>query len=169
MIILPRHTRDNIESDHLKTRPFFCRIHLLMRGPGITPGSIFPYLGTQVDIAPTWLGLAGLPKPSTMVRKRNAFLGATFVYLLARPEIQKRSFAKTVSGQKCAGNYDRKMVCSAGWQVDRASSLRCRCAGPARTDEGPCQSDGAERQGSLCQRMARLCLHRVRTHKKIII
>ena len=43
-----------------------------MRGPGIDPGSVFPYLGTQVDIAPTWLGLAGLPKPSTMDGKSIA-------------------------------------------------------------------------------------------------
>ena len=50
----------------LRTDDHDTRIHLLMRGPGIAPGSTFPYLGTQVDLAPTWLGLAGLPKPPTM-------------------------------------------------------------------------------------------------------
>merc|ERR1712100_30153 len=42
------------------------RIHLLMRGPGIKAGTAFPQLGTQVDMAPTWLGLAGIEKPSNM-------------------------------------------------------------------------------------------------------
>ena len=42
------------------------RIHLLARGPGIAPGSTFPYPGTQVDMAPTWLSLVGLPKPAHM-------------------------------------------------------------------------------------------------------
>lgn len=42
------------------------RIHMLARGPGISPGSTFPYPATQVDMAPTWLALAGLKKPSDM-------------------------------------------------------------------------------------------------------
>merc|ERR1712190_382712 len=42
------------------------RIHMLVRGPGIKAGSTFPYLGTNVDVAPTWLGLAGLAKPAGM-------------------------------------------------------------------------------------------------------
>jgi len=42
------------------------KIHLLARGPGIMPGSSFKEPGTQVDIAPTLLGLAGLAAPSQM-------------------------------------------------------------------------------------------------------
>lgn len=42
------------------------RIHLLARGPGIAAGSTFAYPGTQVDLATTWLGLAGLAKPVGM-------------------------------------------------------------------------------------------------------
>ena len=42
------------------------RIHNLVRGPGIAPGSTFGALGTNVDQAPTWLGLAGLSKPPGM-------------------------------------------------------------------------------------------------------
>jgi len=40
------------------------KIHLLARGPGVKAGSTFPELGTQVDIAPTLLGLAGLASAS---------------------------------------------------------------------------------------------------------
>ncbi len=42
------------------------RIHNLVRGPGVAPGSTFAYLGTNVDQAPAWLGLAGLPTPARM-------------------------------------------------------------------------------------------------------
>ena len=45
---------------------FDTRIHLLALGPGIKPGSTWAQPATQVDMAPTFLGLAGLPKPATM-------------------------------------------------------------------------------------------------------
>ena len=35
-------------------------------GPGIKRGSKFDFPGTQVDLAPTWLGLAGLDTPAYM-------------------------------------------------------------------------------------------------------
>ncbi len=41
------------------------RIPMLVRGPGIAPGNN-SVLGTNVDYAPTWLGLAGLPTPGCM-------------------------------------------------------------------------------------------------------
>ena len=39
---------------------------MLFRGPGIAPGSTFDFLGTNVDVAVTWLGLAGLDRAETM-------------------------------------------------------------------------------------------------------
>lgn len=42
------------------------RIPLLIRGPGIAPNSTFGFLGTNVDVMPTVLGLAGVETPSTM-------------------------------------------------------------------------------------------------------
>lgn len=42
------------------------RIHLLARGPGIKAGSTFKFPGTNVDIASTWLGMAGLDRPESM-------------------------------------------------------------------------------------------------------
>eukprot|EP01052_Picozoa_sp_SAG31_P043618 SAG31_NODE_7322_length_1719_cov_1.414815_4_plen_131_part_01 len=38
------------------------RIPMVIRGPGILPGSSFDYPASNVDIAPTVLGLAGVPE-----------------------------------------------------------------------------------------------------------
>eukprot|EP00930_Biecheleria_cincta_P015223 TRINITY_DN12775_c0_g1_i2.p1 TRINITY_DN12775_c0_g1~~TRINITY_DN12775_c0_g1_i2.p1 ORF type:complete len:587 (-),score=86.87 TRINITY_DN12775_c0_g1_i2:20-1537(-) len=50
----------NIPMDKRHVYEWDTKIHLLARGPGISAGSTFHELGTQVDIAPTLLGLAGL-------------------------------------------------------------------------------------------------------------
>eukprot|EP00039_Didymoeca_costata_P023174 m.6236 g.6236 ORF g.6236 m.6236 type:complete len:612 (-) comp3504_c0_seq2:19-1854(-) len=42
------------------------RIPMLVRGPGIPAGITLPNIGTQVDLGPTFLGLAGLDTPSIM-------------------------------------------------------------------------------------------------------
>ena len=42
------------------------RIPMVFKGPGISQNSQLDFLGTQVDIAPTILGLAGIPTPSAM-------------------------------------------------------------------------------------------------------
>lgn len=42
------------------------KIHLLVAGPGIKPGSRMTQAATQVDLAPTFLGLAGVAVPGTM-------------------------------------------------------------------------------------------------------
>lgn len=42
------------------------RIHLLVTGPGIKHNSTFDQFGTQVDLASTWLGLAGIDNPVSM-------------------------------------------------------------------------------------------------------
>ena len=42
------------------------RIHLLARGPGIAKGASFELPATQVDVAPTFLGLAGVQPPPDM-------------------------------------------------------------------------------------------------------
>lgn len=56
----------NIPMDKRHVYEWDTKIHLLARGPGIAPGSSFAAPGTQVDIAPTLLGLAGLRSPATM-------------------------------------------------------------------------------------------------------
>ena len=42
------------------------RVHLLTRGPGILPGSTWHQPATQVDLAATWMGIAGLDIPADM-------------------------------------------------------------------------------------------------------
>ena len=56
----------NIAMDKRNVYDWNTRIHLLARGPGIKPGSMWIHPATQVDIAPTFLGLAGVAKPSQM-------------------------------------------------------------------------------------------------------
>eukprot|EP00971_Amphidinium_carterae_P258598 5132644-Amphidinium_carterae.1 len=56
----------NIPMDKRQAYEWSTKIHLLARGPGIVPGSSFSALGTNVDVAPTILGLAGLAIPKTM-------------------------------------------------------------------------------------------------------
>jgi N-acetylglucosamine-6-sulfatase len=56
----------NILMDKRLVYEWDVKIHLLVRGPGVKPGSSFAAPGTQVDIAPTLLGLAGLTTPTSM-------------------------------------------------------------------------------------------------------
>merc|ERR1719469_864627 len=56
----------NIMMDKRQVYEWDTKIHLLATGPGIKPGSSFAQPGTQVDIAPTLLGLAGVPAPQDM-------------------------------------------------------------------------------------------------------
>jgi arylsulfatase A-like enzyme len=42
------------------------RVPMFMRGPGIAKGKHSALLGSHVDLAPTWLGLAGLDTPPEM-------------------------------------------------------------------------------------------------------
>lgn len=56
----------NIPMDKRQVYEWDTKIHLLARGPGIKQGSSFSAPGTQVDIAPTLLGLAGVKAPTTM-------------------------------------------------------------------------------------------------------
>ena len=56
----------NIPMDKRQVYEWDTKIHLLARGPGIAAGSSFHQPGTQVDIAPTLLGLAGIKAPAVM-------------------------------------------------------------------------------------------------------
>ena len=38
------------------------RIPMVIRGPGIQPNSSFDYIGSNVDVMPTILGLAGVER-----------------------------------------------------------------------------------------------------------
>lgn len=56
----------NIPMDKRQPYDWDTRIHLLALGPGIAPGSTWKQPATQVDMAPTFLGLAGLAKSDNM-------------------------------------------------------------------------------------------------------
>lgn len=42
------------------------KIPMVIMGPGVPAGAKLPLLGTQVDLAPTWLELAGVATPASM-------------------------------------------------------------------------------------------------------
>lgn len=42
------------------------RIPMVVKGPGVPAGSSLPFLGTNVDLAPTWLALADVETPRVM-------------------------------------------------------------------------------------------------------
>jgi len=54
----------NILMDKRQVYEWDTRIHLLARGPGIPRGHKWAQAATQVDMAPTFLGLAGIDRPS---------------------------------------------------------------------------------------------------------
>jgi N-acetylglucosamine-6-sulfatase len=56
----------NIPMDKRHVYDWDTRIPLVIRGPGIPGGSRLEQPATLVDLAPTFLSMAGLPKPSTM-------------------------------------------------------------------------------------------------------
>jgi len=56
----------NIPMDKRHVYDWDTRIPLLVKGPGVRAGSTLSAPGTQVDIAPTLLGLAGIPAPGSM-------------------------------------------------------------------------------------------------------
>jgi hypothetical protein len=54
---------------NLQVYDFDTRIHLLIKGPGIAPGSSFDFLASNVDLAPTMLSLADIPRPPGAMRQ----------------------------------------------------------------------------------------------------
>jgi len=69
----------NIPMDKRHVYEWDTKIHLLARGPGIKAGMVWDEPATQVDMAATWLGLAGLEQPAT-------FDGKSLVPLLVSGE-----------------------------------------------------------------------------------
>lgn len=42
------------------------RVHMYVTGPGIMPGQVLSNVASHIDLAPTWLGLAGVATPTVM-------------------------------------------------------------------------------------------------------
>lgn len=79
----------NIPMDKRHVYEWDTKIHLLAKGPGIRPGSVMPMPGTQVDIAPTLLGLAGVEVPSDMDGRSIA----PFLFKLEDPTVPESARA----------------------------------------------------------------------------
>ena len=73
------------------------RIPMLFAGPGIKRGSQLEWLGTQCDLAPTILGLAGIRTPSDMD-------GRSIVPLLVSPTVAEQQ------GEKLPGSVKRTLA-----------------------------------------------------------
>jgi arylsulfatase A-like enzyme len=56
----------NLNWDKRNVYDFDTRIHLLIKGPGIKPGSKFEFLASNVDLAPTMLSLASIDRAPGM-------------------------------------------------------------------------------------------------------
>mmetsp|Transcript_146131 Transcript_146131/g.207128 ORF Transcript_146131/g.207128 Transcript_146131/m.207128 type:complete len:535 (+) Transcript_146131:75-1679(+) len=56
----------NLPQDKRNVYEFDTKIHMIVRGPGITAGSQVSFPGTNVDIGPTFLAMAGVSKPGNM-------------------------------------------------------------------------------------------------------
>lgn len=79
----------NIAMDKRNVYDWNTRIHLLARGPGIPHGVEWKEPATQVDIAPTFLGFAGVAKPEQMD-------GKSLVPLLTHPSLRHELNPTTV-------------------------------------------------------------------------
>jgi arylsulfatase A-like enzyme len=97
----------NIPMDKRHVYEWDTKIHLLARGPGIRAGSSFAQPGTQVDIAPTLLGLAGLDVPSHMD-------GKSVVPFLVDP----RSSALAASTRQHLASLGELELYEARWRQD---------------------------------------------------
>ena len=80
----------NIAMDKRNVYDWNTRIHLLARGPGIPHGETWKEPATQVDIAPTFLGFAGVAKPPQMD-------GKSLVPLLTHPSLREELAPSTVA------------------------------------------------------------------------
>lgn len=119
----------NVPMDKRHVYEWDTKIHLLARGPGIAAGSSFSAPGTQVDIAPTLLGLAGVRSPTRfgmdgrsivpfLIDERNDVLESTRWHLdeLGSLETYKSSWRKEVFIEYYYCDYNIKCTtnCSPG-------------------------------------------------------
>merc|ERR1712130_207112 len=93
----------NLPFDKRNVYEFDIRIHLLARGPGITPGSTFGKLASNADLGPTFLDLAGLPPRADMDGK--SFLPFIIGDRSKVPASVSRSLSRAGDAEKIASNW----------------------------------------------------------------
>lgn len=154
----------NIPFDKRHVYEWDQKVHLLARGPGVSAGSSFPVPATHVDLAPTFLGLAGVSAPSSMdgrsivpfLVKRAAAVESTQLHLkeLGDLDTYKASWRRDVFFEYYFCDYNMKcsQPCTADlWPskydypnsdsdcADVAKNADCWCTGyPIRQVEPSC-------------------------------
>jgi len=109
----------NIPMDKRQPYEWDTRIHLLARGPGIKAGSTWAQPATQVDMAPTFLGLAGLDKTAVMDGKSLVPLLMPSAYAGDEVEIAKlpESTKKHVAGLLAKAGAAGAKAYAANWRT----------------------------------------------------
>jgi len=110
----------NIPMDKRHVYEWDTKIHLLVRGPGIRAGSTFEEPGTQVDIAPTLLGLAGLASTSHdgrsivpfLLQNKKDLLESTRLHLDSLPDLAsyRRKWRKELFFEAYFVDYNTKCI-----------------------------------------------------------
>lgn len=130
----------NIPMDKRQVYEWDTKIHLVGRGPGIKHGHTFANPGTQVDIAPTLLGLAGIKIPAAMDGKSivpflvdaddDALLDSTREHLTALGDLS--TYAKNWRKEVFIEYY----YCN--WNVKCTSVEDCPTDGPYPQKDSSC-------------------------------
>ena len=106
----------NIPMDKRHVYDWDTRIPFVIRGPGIPPGVHFDEPATLVDLAPTFLALAGIAKPTSMdgrsllpllLDPSNATLWAGLTL-----EVQRLALAQGVIGRAAASRWRTHVLLS---------------------------------------------------------
>ena len=84
--------QNNILMDKRHVYEFNTRVHFLARGPGIRPGSTWNLPATQVDLAATFTGIAGVPHDP------ERFDGKSIAPLLISSDSVNKSTSKVLRG-----------------------------------------------------------------------
>lgn len=140
----------NIPMDKRHAYDWDTKIHLVARGPGIKPGMTWQQPATQVDMAPTFLGLAGV-SPQAIQQPLDTKYPARSLFADRMPVMTARRAAEL-----------RRQVSRPAADPDG----RCRRGG-SRVHRGP--PHGPRRREGVRRGVARRRVHRVllrqRQHK----
>lgn len=139
----------NIPMDKRNVYEWDTKIHLLVKGPGIAAGSSFAEPGTQVDIAPTMLGLAGIDAPESMDGKSLApFLISDMQPVLASTRLHLSSLGSLNLYRK----EWRQEVFIEYYYCEH--NIKCLGADYAKVPKSPCTPGNYPETESFCATLA---------------
>ena len=100
----------NLAMDKRNVYDFDVRIHLVVSGPGIKPGTVVPQLASNVDLTPTWWSMAGVEFGADDVD------GKSLLPFLVQPPATEAARARLpVSVEQAVVRTDAAAV-AAGWR-----------------------------------------------------